>query len=76
MSDNEFTAVYEDEVEFLARAVIAQHGPEAAYAAESHLDQLVKWSSSRCDTWTAVIDAIHLLRCREAGARGVSPPLR
>jgi hypothetical protein len=76
MSDSALTADCDDEVEFLARAVIAQHGPEAAYAAESHLDQLVKWSSSRCDTWTAVIDAIHLLRCREANVRGVSPQLR
>jgi hypothetical protein len=73
MSDIQAESVCESEVEFLARAIIAQHGPAAAHAAESHLDQLVKWSSARCDTWTAVIDAIHLLRCREAGARGVSP---
>jgi hypothetical protein len=71
MTDIQTETVCESEIEFLARAIIAQHGPTAAYAAESHLDQLVKWNSSRCDTWTAVIDAIHLQRCREAGA---SPP--
>jgi hypothetical protein len=55
--------VCEVEVDFLARAIIAQHGPDAALAAEHHLDQLVKRSSSRCDIWTAVIDAIHSYRC-------------
>jgi len=61
--------VCEIEVDFLARAIIAQHGPAAALAAERHLDQLVKGSSARCDTWTAVVDAIHLYRCR-LGADG------
>jgi hypothetical protein len=56
--------VCETEVDFLARAIIAQHGPEAAYAAEHHLDQLVRWGSSRCDTWTAVADAIYFLQSR------------
>ena len=65
----------ESEIEFLAQAIIAQHGPAAAYAAEHHLDQLVKWSSSRCDTWTAVVDAIHTLRCRlDPDTRSASGP--
>ena len=65
MSQEIAAQVCETEVEFLARAIIAQHGAAAPYAAEHHLDQLVKWASSRCDTWTAVIDAIHLIRCRK-----------
>lgn len=52
------------EIEFLARAIIAQHGPAAAYAAEHHLDQLARHGSSRSEPWSAVIDAIHALRCR------------
>jgi hypothetical protein len=69
------TPVCEVEVDFLARAIIAQHGPDAPIAAEHHLDQLVKWSSARCDTWTAVVDAIHLYRCRlGAGGAAASGP--
>jgi hypothetical protein len=66
VSDTSTQTVCDSEVEFLARAVIAQHGPVAADAAEQHLDQLAKWSSARCDTWTAVIDAIHFLRCHQS----------
>jgi hypothetical protein len=59
--------VCEAEVDFLARAIIAQHGPDAALAAEHHLDQLARGRSVRCGTWTAVIDAIHSYRCRLDG---------
>jgi hypothetical protein len=61
-------SVCETEVEFLARAIIAQHGPAAANAAEQHLDQLTQSGSPRCDTWSAVIDMIHAFRCRQANA--------
>jgi hypothetical protein len=75
MSNTAAGSVCESEVDFLARAVIAQHGPAAAYAAEHHLDQLVQWSSSRCDTWTAVVDAIHHMRCRlDTDSREASGP--
>ncbi|HTZ35463.1 MAG TPA: hypothetical protein VMB84_05520 [Stellaceae bacterium] len=56
------------EVDFLARAVIAQHGAAAADAAERHLDQLSRADSARCETWSAVIDAIHAMRCRLGAA--------
>jgi hypothetical protein len=75
MSNTPAGSVCDIEVDFLAQAIIAQHGPVAAYAAEHHLDQLVKWGSSRCDAWTAVVDAIHHLLCRlDADSRAASGP--
>jgi hypothetical protein len=52
--------VCEAEVDFTARAIIAQHGPDAALAAEDHLDELTRLGSThRRDTWAEVIHAIH-----------------
>jgi len=76
MSDCALGTIDDEEVDFLARTLIAQHGDPAPLAAEHHLDQLMQTGSTRCETWIAVIDAIHMIRCRErtsqrtgAGAR-------
>jgi hypothetical protein len=65
MSDNALGTIDDEEVDFLARTIIAQHGDAAPTAAEHHLDQLLQAGSSRSETWIAVIDAIHMIRCRE-----------
>ncbi|HML11194.1 MAG TPA: hypothetical protein VK432_10055 [Stellaceae bacterium] len=59
------TTLCETEIDFLARTLIAQHGEDAPLAAEHHLDQLMAAGSSRYETWVAVIDAIHVNRCRQ-----------
>ena len=67
--------VCDSEIDFLAQAIIAQHGAAAAFAAEHHLDQLEKHGSVRTDAWTAVIDAIHTMRCRlDPDTRSASGP--
>ena len=68
MSDNALGTIDDEEVDFLARTIIAQHGEAAPTAAERHLDQLLQAGSSRCETWIAVVDAIHMIRCRERKA--------
>jgi hypothetical protein len=69
MSDYTLDAIDDEEIDFLARTIIAQHGEAAALAAEHHLDQLLQSDSPRCETWIAVIDAIHMIRCRERSSQ-------
>lgn len=69
MSDYTLGTMDDEEVDFLARTLIAQHGDGAPLAAEHHLDQLLQTGSTRCETWIAVIDAIHMIRCRERGSQ-------
>jgi hypothetical protein len=69
MSDDALGTIDDDEVDFLARTIIAQHGEAAALAAEHHLDQLLETDSPRCETWIAVVDAIHMIRCRERSSQ-------
>jgi hypothetical protein len=54
------TRIYNEEVDFIARALIAQHGSGAPIAATRHLDELIGLGSwYRRDTWAAVVHAIH-----------------
>jgi hypothetical protein len=76
MSDYTLGTLDDEEVDFLARTIIAQHGEAAALAAEHHLDQLLQTGSTRCETWIAVIDAIHMIRCRERTSQRTGPAAR
>lgn len=76
MSDKMLGAICDTEIEFLARTLIAQHGEAAPLAAERHLDELLEADSPRCDTWVAVIDAIHIIRCRDHTGNASGTPAR
>jgi len=60
MTSQPAAPICEVEVEFLARALIAQHGPNAATAASGHLDELTTLGNLyKRDTWAAVVQEIH-----------------
>jgi len=68
MNSQAAVPVCEDEVDFIARALIAQHGSGAAIAAANHLNVLIdqnNWHGR--DTWAAVVCAIH--RYQRSGGR-------
>jgi hypothetical protein len=49
-----------DEVDFIARAIIAQHGSAAALAATNLLNEMIDQRNwYKRETWAAVVCAIH-----------------
>jgi len=60
MNELHAAAVYDPEVDFIARAIIAQHGDGAARAAVDHLNAMIDLGDfCRRDMWARVVHAIH-----------------
>jgi hypothetical protein len=60
MTNQPAASIYKEEVDFIARALIAQHGSDAPLAATRHLNELIDLGSwYRRDTWAAVVHTIH-----------------
>lgn len=52
--------VFDSEVDFIARALIAQHGAGAARAAVDHLNAMIDLGDyHRRDMWARVVHAVH-----------------
>ncbi|HEX5321381.1 MAG TPA: hypothetical protein VFW46_19620 [Stellaceae bacterium] len=66
--------VFDPEVDFIARALIAQHGDTAARAAVDHLNTMIDLGNfHRRDMWARVVHAIHdHQRLRPEAANGAS----
>lgn len=57
---NENLPMSDPEVEFIARALIAQHGGQAACAAVNHLNAMIDLGDfHRRDMWARVVHEIH-----------------
>lgn len=70
MTNQPADSISKEEVDFIARSLIAQHGSDAQLAASRHLDELIDLGSwYRCDTWAAVVHAIP----GYLGTRDISP---
>jgi hypothetical protein len=74
MSELRIAPIFDPEVDFIARAIIAQHGDGAARAAVDHLNAMIDLGDfHRRDMWARVVHAIHdYQRLRPDAARGVS----
>jgi hypothetical protein len=73
---NENSAMSDPEVEFIARALIAQHGSAAARAAVNHLNAMIDLGDfHRRDMWARVVHEIHeqLRRAGRPRAGGAVP---
>ena len=66
--------VFDSEVDFIARALIAQHGAGAARAAVDHLNAMIDLGDfHRRDMWARVVHAIHdHQRLRPEVAHGIT----
>ncbi|HEY1797111.1 MAG TPA: hypothetical protein VGG57_13430 [Stellaceae bacterium] len=74
MSELQAARVLDPEIDFIARAIIAQHGDGAARAAVDHLNAMIDQGDFHSrDMWARVVHAIHDHQrlCPEA-ARGVT----
>lgn len=74
MSELRVAPVYDPEIDFIARAIIAQHGDGAARAAVDHLNAMIDQGDFHSrDMWARVVHAIHdHQRLRPEAAHGVS----
>jgi hypothetical protein len=55
--------VFDAEIDFIARALIAQHGAGAARAAVDHVNEMIDAGDCQTrDTWARVVHAIHDLQ--------------
>ena len=74
MSELRTAPVYDPEVDFIARAIIAQHGDGAARAAVNHLNAMIDQGDFHSrDMWARVVHAIHdHQRLRPEAGCGVS----
>lgn len=74
MSEWHAAPVYDPEVDFIARAIIAQHGEGAARAAVDHLNAMIDLGDfHRRDMWARVVHAIHdHQRLRPEVAHGIT----
>jgi hypothetical protein len=65
---------YDSEVDFIARALIAQHGEGAPRAAVDHLNAMIDLGDfPRRDMWARVVHAVHdYQRLAPALAQGVA----
>lgn len=60
MNETKAAPVFDPEVDFIARAIIAQHGAGAARAAADHLNAMIDLGDfHRRDMWARVVHAIH-----------------
>jgi hypothetical protein len=74
MSELQAARVFDPEIDFIARAIIAQHGDGAARAAVDHLNAMIDQGDFHSrDMWARVVHAIHDQQrlCPEA-AHGVT----
>jgi len=72
MSVGDAAPIFDAEVDFVARALIVQHGDGAARAAVDHLNRMIDLGNfRRRDMWARVVHAIHdherLCRAAELG---------
>lgn len=74
MSVGEAAPVFDAEVDFIARALIVQHGDGAARAAVDHLNTMIDLGNfHRRDMWARVVHAIHdHQRLRRVAEQGVT----
>jgi hypothetical protein len=74
MSELQVARVFEPEIDFIARAIIAQHGDGAARAAVDHLNAMIDLGDfHRRDMWARVVHAIHdYQRLRPEASPGAS----
>ncbi|HEX3881590.1 MAG TPA: hypothetical protein VHW66_02935 [Stellaceae bacterium] len=74
MSGADAAKDFDPEVDFIARAIIAQHGDGAARAAVDHLNAMIDLGDfRRRDMWARVVHAIHdYQRLRPEAAHGVT----
>ena len=73
MSELHMTPVFDPEIDFIARAIIAQHGDGAARAAVDHLNAMIDLGDfHRRDMWARVVHAIHDYQRLLPEARGAS----
>jgi len=74
MNVSDAASGFDPEVDFIARAIIAQHGDGAARAAVDHLNAMIDQGDFHSrDMWARVVHAIHdHQRLRPAVARGVT----
>lgn len=60
MSELQTARVFDPEIDFIARAIVAQHGEGAARAAADHLNAMIDQGDFHSrDTWARVVHAIH-----------------
>ena len=60
MKNREASRVFDQEVDFIARALLAQHGDGAARAAVDHLNAMIDLGDFHSrDMWARVVHAIH-----------------
>lgn len=60
MDEADVAPGFDPEVDFIARAIIAQHGDGAARAAVDHLNAMIDLGDfRRRDMWARVVHAIH-----------------
>jgi hypothetical protein len=71
MSELQGIRVFDPEIDFIARAIIAQHGDGAARAAVDHLNAMIDQGDfdSR-DMWARVVHAIHDYQRLSSGVAG------
>jgi hypothetical protein len=74
MSEAHGARVFDPEIDFIARALIAQHGDGAARAAVDHLNAMIDLGDFHCrDMWARVVHTIHdYQRLRPEASHGVS----
>jgi hypothetical protein len=74
MSEADAAQDIDPEVDFIARAIVAQHGDGAARAAVDHLNAMIDLGDlRRRDMWARVVHAIHdYQRLRPEAAHGIS----